>query len=161
MSAMDTATEALAKLKIHEEAIGRLYQTYAERFPELAEFWLKLATEEGHHADWIAMLQAQMRDDPMSLISNRFPLVAIERSIAFVEKLILESARPDFTRLNAISAALNLEQALLESKYFEVFETDKPKLKRILGLLQDETRSPYAVVQQAWHDAKQELGASA
>ncbi len=158
MNAMDTAADALEKLKIHEQAIGRLYKTYAERFGEQAEFWLQLSQEEDCHAQWMEMLQAEMRDDPRSFVSNRFPLAAIERSIAFVERLILESARPDFTSLNAISAAVNLEQALLENKYFEVFETDKPKAKQLLGRLQDETRAHHAMAQQVWQEARQSVG---
>lgn len=157
MNALDVTADALVKLKIHEQAIGRLYKTYAERFPEQAEFWSRLSREEEQHATWIETLAEQMRDDPTGLVTHRFPLAAIEHSIAFVEKLIVKAGMPDVTPVNAISAALNLEQGLLENKYFEVFETDRAKTKRVLELLKDKTRSHYAIVQQAWQDTRQSI----
>ncbi len=158
MNALDITVDALAKLKTHEQAIGRLYTTYAERFPEQAEFWSRLSREEEQHAKWVETLEEQMRDDPTSLVTNRFPREAIEHSIAFVEKLIVKAGRPDITPINAISAALNLEQGLLENKYFEVFETDKAEMKRVLRLLENEARSHYAIVQQAWQDMRRTVG---
>ena len=157
MNAPDITADALAKLKIHEKAIGRLYQTYAERFPEQGEFWSRLSREEEQHAQWIETLQGEMRDDPASLVTNRFPVAAIEHSIAVVEKLVLKASSPDFTPINAISAALNLEQGLLENKYFDVFETDKAKMKGVLELLKDKTRSHHAMVQRAWQNTRQSI----
>ena len=150
MNAIDTTVDALAKLKMHEQAIGRLYKTYAERFPQQAEFWSKLSRDEYLHAKWIDTLEAETRDDPASLVTKRFPVAAIEHSLTFIEKLIAEADEPDFTPVNAISAARNLEQALLENKYFEVFETDTAKMKRILTRLRQETRSHRALVQEVW-----------
>lgn len=154
MNDCDATANALVKLKIHEQVMGRLYRTYAERFPEQVEFWSKLSGEEDQHAKWIGALQAQMRNAPTSLITKQFPVAAIEHSIAYVEKLIAKADGPEVTLVNAVSAALNLEQGLLENKYFEVFETDEAKIKRILVALQDETRSHYVLVQKVWQDVR-------
>ncbi|MHC4518628.1 MAG: ferritin family protein [Planctomycetota bacterium] len=155
MSEHGPTAEALARLKMHEQAIGRLYKTYAQRFPEQAEFWSGLSREEDQHAKWIDTLQAEIRDDPTSLVANRFPAEAIEHSIAFVAKLITKANSPDFTPLNAVSAALNLEQGLLENKYFEAFETDKAEVKRLLASLRDEAHAHCLIVQQTWEQARQ------
>jgi len=152
MNALDTAGEALAKLKIHEEAIGRLYKRYSERFGEQRAFWCKLSREEYQHAKWIEMLEAELGDDPAGFVARGFPLAAIEHSLAFIEKLIAKAGSEAFTVVNAVSAALNLERGLLENKYFEAFETDRAKMKRLLALLEDKTRDHYASVQQVWQE---------
>ena len=154
MSDQSPTPEVLAKLKIHEQALGRLYKAYARRFPAQAEFWSRLAREEDEHAGWIDTLQAEFRDDPSSLVTNRFPVAAVEHSIAFIDKLITKADAPDLTSLNAVAAALNLEQALLENKYFEVFETDKVEAKRLLALLRDEAHAHCQIVQQTWEQAR-------
>jgi len=154
MNALDVAAEALGKLKMHEEALGRLYTAYAERFGEQAVFWSKLSEEEAQHARWIDMLETHVANDPGSFVARQFPLAAIEHSLAFVERLIAAAGGPDLTPIKAISAALNLEQGLLENKYFEAFETDGAKMKRLLALLQDKTEAHFAIVRQVWEEMR-------
>lgn len=47
------------------------------------------------------------------------------------------------TLKNALSGAMYLEQALIENKYFEIFEGDSAQIKHILGILADSTREHY------------------
>ena len=155
VNALDTAAEALAKLKIHEEALGRLYTAYAQRLPEQSGFWSELSREEYQHARWIEMLETHVGNDPAGFVARQFPLAAIEHSLVFVEKLIVKAEGPDLTPIKAISAALNLEQGLLENKYFEVFETDGAEMKRLLALLQDKAEAHYEVVRKAWEDMRE------
>ena len=52
--------------------------------------------------------------------------------------------------VNALSIANAIEQSLLESKFFEVFETDSAELKRLLLKLRDETREHARSVLETW-----------
>jgi len=150
MSVGGTVIHALDLLKEHEKAIGRLYDAYARRFPRDREFWLGLSQEEQQHAKWVESLRARVEETPSSLVVNRFPVATIELSLAYVNRLIESADASGLTRVNALSIALDLERALLEHKYFEVFHSDDPQIKRTLQLLRQSTQTHLQKVQHLW-----------
>ncbi len=150
-----TTINALDLLKDHEEALGRLYAAYALRFPSDREFWLGLSREEQQHANWVQSLRSRIEDNPSSLVVDRFPAAAIEHSLAYVAKLIERAEASGTTRINALSNALDLERALLEHRYFEVFSSGDPQIQRTLQLLQQSTQTHLRKVQDLWEACKQ------
>jgi rubrerythrin len=150
MNLTDTVAHALDLLREHEKAIGRLYEAYARRFPQDGEFWLILAQEEEQHARWVELLQGKVENDPSAMVVNRFPAAAINYSLPYINSLAADAQRPGLTPVNALSAALDIEQALLENKYFEVFTSDSASIQRFLHLLTQGTRAHIEKVRTAW-----------
>ena len=144
---------ALDLLKQHERAIERLYTAYAARFPQEREFWLGLSQEEEGHARCLESLEQRIGEDPESLIVDRFPTAAIEHSLTYVGKLIDQAGHPSLTRVKALSAAMDVERALLENKYLEVFSSDSAALRRTLELLDRATRVHFEKIHQLWENA--------
>jgi hypothetical protein len=142
----------LETMKEHEEAIARLYEFYAERFPQCRSFWAKLSKEEIQHANWIYKLRAKIEDGSEDIVVDRFPLEAIESSINFVNKQIAQAANANFALINALSTAMDLERALIESKYFEVFEGDSRGTIRTMTLLASSTREHYQRIRRLWQE---------
>jgi hypothetical protein len=134
-------------LRDHEKAIGRLYAAYARRFPSDREFWLGLSREEEQHANWVQSLQSRIEDDPASLVVDRFPAATIELSLAYIDRLIDASDASSLTRVNALSIAVDIERALLEHRYFEVFSSNNPQIQRTLQLLRQSTQTHLQKVQ--------------
>jgi len=154
VAVVETSSELLEALRRHELVIARLYEVYAKRFPEYEEFWMELSREEIQHADWIGGLAARVEDGSDCFVVNRFPIGAVEHSIAYVEGLANAPGQPDFLLMNAVSTALYLEKALIENKYFEVFSGDGVETKRILNALTQSTQTHYQRLHKVW----QELG---
>jgi hypothetical protein len=152
MNVTDTAARAFDLLRAHEKTIGRLYETYARRFPQDGEFWRLLAQEEDQHARWIDLLQRKVEDDPSATAVNRFPAAAIHYSLHYLDRLREQAQQPDLTPVGALSAALDIEQALLENKYFEAFTSDSAGIQQLLHLLTEGTRAHLEKVRTAWHD---------
>ncbi|MBN2315694.1 MAG: hypothetical protein JXM79_17330 [Sedimentisphaerales bacterium] len=142
----------LRALKDHEQALARLYDVYAETFPECKELWMQLAREEIQHAHWLDKLQAGIEDSSEDFIVERFSIATIEHSIGYVTQLISRAQQADFTLINALSIALQLEKALIENKYFEVFEGDSGNTRRTLDLLAQCTQAHYEKLQKAWRE---------
>ena len=154
MNITDAPAEALNLLREHEEAISRLYAAYARRFPADRDFWLSLSQEESQHASWIGLLRERTEEESSGLIVNRFPAAAITHSLNYISRLIEGANRPDLTPVNALSAALDIEQALLENRYFEVFDSNSAEVRRVLELLAQETRAHIEKVRYAWQNRK-------
>jgi len=75
------------------------------------------------------------------------------------KRLILEAQAVDFSYLNAVSNAYAQEQALLESKFFEVFESDDVELKHVLNFLMESTKTHVQMTRRAWQEAqRKEVG---
>ncbi|MHC4499824.1 MAG: ferritin family protein [Planctomycetota bacterium] len=128
--------EILAK---HELAISQLYMACAERFPAYKDFWRELSEEETEHARWINELHSKVEDGRVYFNENRFQTAAIARSLQYIQELQQKVPQPDFSLINALSAAVAIEDALIENKYFEAFEADSPALKEVLRILAEAT----------------------
>ncbi len=130
----------LEVMKTHEEVISRLYECYAERFPEHRNFWTKLSKEEIEHANWIDRLRSRIEEGSDAMVVDRFPIAAVKSSIDFVNKQIDKALDANFSLINALSTAIDIEKALLESAYFETFEGDSKETIRTLAFLASSTR---------------------
>jgi len=130
--------EALAR---HEEAISDLYEAYAGRFEAFKEFWSQLATEEKGHAAWIRQFKEKVDDGQVKLDEGRFRIPAIETSIQYLNGYAHKARTEEMDIAYALTIALDVENALLDRKFFEVYETDDEELKKTLDLLQEETKA--------------------
>ena len=128
----------------HEVAVGRLYRTYAGKFPQCRDFWASLADEEDQHAKWLQRLLVRVEEGLGCVRPDRFDSSAVRASIQRIEQMIKQAERPDFSRAEALSAALALEETLLECKYFEVFEGTAAEVVQVqyflAGALEDHCR---------------------
>ncbi|MBN1509376.1 MAG: hypothetical protein JW955_21195 [Sedimentisphaerales bacterium] len=154
MHITDAMVREVDVLKKHERAIGRLYAAYARRFPKDSDFWLSLSEEEEQHARWIESLQARLEQEPGGRVVKRFPIAAIHHSIRYIDELIDGTNRVDLTPIKALSSALDVERALLENRYFEVFESDSPEVQHLLTSLAQGTKAHIEKIQEAWRRRK-------
>jgi len=142
----------LEAMKEHELALAELYEVYADKFPEYKDFWTKFSSEEIQHADWINTLQTKVEESPDDFVVERFAIGAVEHSTQYVKKQTNTARQSDMLLINALSTALHLEQALIEKKFFEVFEGDSMKTKHILSLLAQSTQKHYEIMREVWQE---------
>ncbi|MHC4645974.1 MAG: hypothetical protein ACYTBJ_10750 [Planctomycetota bacterium] len=153
MSDKERQDKTIEMLAAHELAIGQLYKAYAEKFPDYRDFWLGLSNDEEQHAHWIRQLQSKIEEGSVHFKHDRFQVRAIQHCLKYAQKILLESQEPDFKLMNALSTAWYLEDALIENKFFEVFETDSSELNETLRKLADATEGH----RQRLHKAKAEI----
>lgn len=152
MNLIKEPNQLLEALKVHEKEIARLYEVYAETFPLYRSFWIELSNEEIEHANWIEKLQTKNGNSSGDFVVERFPVSAIEHNIDYVKELAYEAEDADFQLIDALSKALHLEEALSESKYFEVWEGDSTETLRTLTSLARSSREHYQKVKEVWQE---------
>ncbi len=148
MDSRGSASEVIEAMARNEEAVGRLYQAYAERFPAQRGFWSGLAAEEMSHAGWIRGLEAKMKEGTVSITKDRFKLQPVRAFSGYLEREMATARQPGFSPINALSVALYIEQSVIEQRYFEVVAADTPEMKRVLDNLAGATRSHQESVRQ-------------
>jgi rubrerythrin len=131
--------DIVSLLTEHEQAIGRLYRTYTNKFPEQQEFWSKLADEEDEHAQWLRRLLIRVEEGLGCVRADRFDRSAVEASIQRIGRTVKDAAKPGFSLMDAFDTAMILEETLLECKYFEVFEGTAAEVVQVQYCLADAT----------------------
>lgn len=133
--------QLIDKMAESEELISQLYRAYADRFPTLQEFWSGLADEEMEHANSLYELCAKVTGQlPLYIKEDRFKIQAIQTYQEYLQKEIENARKKELLLINALAVSRYIEESLIESKYFEAFETDSVDLKRVLLKLSKDTR---------------------
>ena len=130
--------EAMAR---HEEAIAALYKAYADKFPDDQDFWMGLSDEELHHAQWLRKLRDLIMKGMAKLNEGRFKVEPIERSIKYIEGYTRQAKNEEMTMLSALSVASDIEHALLEKKFLEIYTSDDERVAKTIETLQAATNA--------------------
>lgn len=146
--------DILPKLAENEEAVGALYRVYAKRFPDHGNLWSSLADEEDEHAGWIRVLCSTARAGGLSIDRGRFRGEAIQTYLNYLSSELARVKQGETTLLNALSVTLYIEESLIESRFFEVFEADAPQLKQLLRNLESATKAHAARTREALRNFK-------
>lgn len=133
----------------NELAFAKLYSKYAAIFSDRA-FWLSLAEEENHHAEWIKAL-AQSRD--VSGIDLKvLPLGIIEMSIRNVEKEI-KSSEP-ISQKDALKISHAFETTFFEHNFFELFRGIGDSFQKVMDQLEAETKNHIKIIEDKLSEAE-------
>ena len=143
----------IALMADNEELISQLYTSYAERFPEHASFWLELAADEREHARWLRQLGSRVEEGSLFVNEERFRLQPIQLFHEYLEAEVHRQGPMPLAR--ALSVALSTEQALIERRFFDVFETDSVELKHTLRDLASATDKHVKKVQGLWAEHRE------
>ena len=127
--------EEIEALALHEETIGDLYTAFANRFPDDREFWAELSDEEYAHADWVRALAGRVEGGELTINEGRFSTKALENSMNYIKGWIKQAESEEITLLYALSIAKDIENALLDKNFFEVFEADSEDMANVLNAL--------------------------
>lgn len=140
MNLKESQIKVIEMLARNEEAVSKLYKAYAEKFPNYESFWSRLAEEEIEHACWIRKLHSKIKEGSVYFNEGRFKIEAIQTSLDYLNDWLVKAQKEEISLINALSLAWDIENALMERKYFEIFEGDSVELKHVLTNLADSTK---------------------
>ena len=150
MSLKQKQVEVIEILAKHEEAAGQLYEEYAQRFPDYKDFWSTLTGDEMEHAVWIRGLHSQIEEGSVYFKEGRFKMEAIKNSLDYLKGRLTEAQKEEISLIKALSIARDIEKALIEKKFFEVFEGDSVELKEVLLNLEAATKEHMDRIEKVW-----------
>lgn len=155
MQLTETQLKVIELLAECEIMIGRLYKEYAQKFLDWKDFWSRLSAEEREHANWILKLSSKIKEGSVYFEDDRFNKEAIKTSLKYLNNKLSEAQMQNISLTKALSTARDIENGLIEKKFFEVFEGDPVKLKHVLLNLATSTKEHYNRIEKAWKEAKQ------
>jgi hypothetical protein len=123
----------------HEEAMSALYSAYAAEFPEVAGLWTSLARDEHGHGALLRSL-AGRSDDLTAFVENRaYDIAEVEADTARLRRLAHLTPSAGFPLQEAFHVALQLEDTLIESQIFVVYDGDPPEVIAAVDTLREQT----------------------
>lgn len=135
----------------HEKIISSLYIEYSQNFPVQRDFWLNLAREEIEHAEWIERLKAKAGEKKLYFNEKRFNEEAIRTSIEYIRGQKVRAQEEEITPKKALSIARDIENGLIEKKFFEVFKPDYKEIKQVFKDLANATHEHYNRIVEKWN----------
>jgi rubrerythrin len=145
-------------LAAHESAIADLYRAYAEKLPDRREFFESLAADEVRHARQIVGFVQQVKAGSVSINPGRFDERAILASLDHVRKQVERARKTNVSLVDALSISADIEQAMIERRFFDVIEGDSGELKQLLAGLAAATAAHRARLLQALEKERQAAG---
>ncbi|KKK75464.1 hypothetical protein LCGC14_2873440, partial [marine sediment metagenome] len=94
-----------------------------------------IAKEERGHAYWIEEFSKRIGDGKVYFDKDRFNIAPLRRFYEYVVKQETNAGVGDLDIVNVLAIVLDIEKALIERKFFEIFETDSVEIKHLLDKL--------------------------
>jgi len=131
----------IAKMLVENElTIAKLYGVCAVHFPEIGGFWRDLVQEEIKHAETIKELLSEVDGKALKFNSKRFNIRPLEISMEHAEDVINRIEFGDINLIGCLSLAYDIEQSVIESKYYEIFEGRSREFSDRLKSVRNESR---------------------
>lgn len=150
--------EIIGQMAKNEDKLSELYAKYAHHFPTRKEFWNGIAVEEVSHGAWIRTLGKRVQEGLVSFGTDRFNIDVLNDFHKYVQQqeVRLEEGIP---LVAALVASKEIEETMLEKKFFEVFHGDAPELEILLLALEYSTKNHREIVVKAWEEERKLLAA--
>jgi rubrerythrin len=119
----------LQKINENEQAISRLYRQFAQSFPGDAAIWEAIAEDEDRHSGWLDQLLAICKAGKIRAGSGGLRLEAVESMLDYVHSVTENCAEGKLHRENVFAIAFDIENSLLERKFFSALESDSREFR--------------------------------
>lgn len=140
MNEIKNKEDVLELMRNYELLLKDLYLLFADKIPTEKEFWMKLSEEENKHAYWLEVLGMNMQKQELSLNGDsRFNLPLIKSSIEHIKEVLEDFNKMELNLFDALVFAKDVENSMIEKKFFEVFYGINDDFDRVMRLLKEET----------------------
>lgn len=154
MTSLPEQVNILQMLAKNEEAVGRLYEVYANKFREHEEFWFGLAMEEADHANRVLELIQKVNKGSASVSEGTFKVEDIQKFSNYLKEQLDRARHESMSFVEALSIALNIEKSLIERKFFRIFEGGSEENWHVLEYLASATENHIKVIQKKLEQQK-------
>lgn len=119
----------------HEQAAADFYTSFAGLLHSSSPFWTAMAEEELYHKKLINGIDEKLHSGEWRFKRPRFLTSTILQSIEWVETRQKDVEKNGISMRGALKLALELENTMIECRFFEVLDKDTPEMMSIMESL--------------------------
>lgn len=117
--------DVLSRMEESERAIADFYRICGDTWTSEKEFWASIEGEENKHIQYIERMKEIISKKPEHFKKGRpFNVFAIQTVNKGIQNNIQKVRTGELTRNNALFAARDSEQSLMENRYNEIVKTE-------------------------------------
>jgi hypothetical protein len=145
--------EIISAIAKNEIILSALYAKYGHAFASRKKFWDEIAREEVSHAAWINTLKKRVEEGSVKFAHDRFNGDLVNDFSKYIQQQELR-VNEGMPLIEALEAAKEIEETMLEKKFFEVFHGDAPELEVLLLALEYSTKNHREIITKAWEEER-------
>lgn len=138
-------TYFIKRLAENERLVMELYQLFAKKLPKYRQFWESIAEEERKHCTFLEKIYRLLNENKVEINERIISPKSITDSIDHITTLIsvVKKSETEFSMKKAVSEAINIENSMIEHKFFNSFVSKDEQVTKSLQTLEIETKSHY------------------
>ena len=135
----DYQKELLILLEQCELEISNLYKLFAEKFPSHRVLWNGMLEEEINHAAYLKNLFSLADEGKISFDEKTTKTYTVKTVIDDIKTIYQKTQANQYTLLNALSFSLNLEESIIEKKFYDYFFSNDSDITTMINKIKKET----------------------
>jgi hypothetical protein len=151
----DYKLKVIVLMHEHEKLMAELYSIFAGRFSEDKMLWETLGNDELKHAGTIETLYKQVSEGTVLINEGKSSTLVVQSMVNYTKGLIEKARKGGMTRINALSIGRDLENNLLEKKYFTFFKSSSVQFNDSMEELLIETAKHREMLEIRWETVRQ------
>lgn len=122
--------EILNQVIERELSVSQLYEKFAGNFPRFAELWTGLAAEERAHAQLLRNMESYIQQGHLLWNLGKLKEEELNEEQKLVDDANLKLRMGRMDPLKALNIAFEIENSLLDSKFYDVVNCDLPEFQK-------------------------------
>jgi LPS O-antigen subunit length determinant protein (WzzB/FepE family) len=135
----DYQKELLILLEQCELEISNLYKLFAEKFPSHKTLWKSMLEEEINHAAYLNKFSSLAEEGKISFGEKTTKTYTVKAIIDDMKTRYQKAQANQYTLLNALSFSLNLEESIIEKKFYDYFFSNDSDITTMINKIKKET----------------------
>lgn len=137
-----------------EHEISILYRICAGKYETAFDLWNTMADEEAEHAQKVGELMSFAKEKKAIFDEKMTKTYTIRTVIDNIRDMQNRVESGEYTLLKMLSLSYDLEQSIIERRFYQYFVSDDQMVKLIIKKLIGETYEHMSRIRKAWEDEK-------
>jgi hypothetical protein len=143
--------ELLGQLELD---MSRLYKLFAGKFPKYKDLWLMMSQQEIVHSEHVKKLHSFAQQNRIIFDEKMTKTYTVKTVLDVIKDVHTKAEANKLTLLNALSMSRDLEESLIEKKFFDYFIGTDPESKTLINKIKEDTLEHHSKLKNAWEEER-------
>ncbi len=148
----DDTMDVLIGMREYEKNLFEIYEILSDRFKEHQNLWHDIAVDENTHALMVDTIISLYKSNEISFSDRNFDLTQIKKDLDKLNLFKDRINKHEISLSEAIKFVLLAERSLIERELFIYKDSDPPEFKKILKVLQEDTKEHYKKINELYKE---------
>jgi hypothetical protein len=130
--------------------MSNLYKLFADKFPRYKDLWITMSQQEIDHADRIKKLHSLVQGNKIIFDEKLTKTYTVKTVLEIIKDVYTKGKANKLTVLTALSLSRDLEDSIIEKKFYDYFVGTDIEAKILINSIKEETLEHQSKLKSAW-----------